>query len=102
MRKPVFNFEFELKDGVKVIFDQQNIYFKKGDRLERHISSSDYQKRFVLFTRSGIYFTNGGPNSEVKILTSVDEALRVNRLMNKIRLNEINIRRQSIFWNKPP
>ena len=85
MRKPVFNFEFELKDGVKVIFDQQNIYFKKGDHLERHISSSDLSEKVPYYLR-GVEFTSQMEDliGEVKILTSVDEALRVNRLMNKI------------------
>ena len=62
MRKPVFNFEFELKDGVKVIFDQQNIYFKKGDQLERHISSNDLSEKVPYYLR-GVEFTsqNAGP-----------------------------------------
>jgi predicted dehydrogenase len=92
IRKPVFNIEIEMKDGYKYSIDQQQVnkYDHKGDIIEK-ISNTDLAKTIPFYLR-GVDFTDQMLDllGEQKIMASLNEALVVNQLMNKILNNESN------------
>ena len=95
IRKPVFGIEVQMKDGSKYSIDQQQInkYSSTGDFIEK-VAVTDLAKPVPFYLR-GVYFTNQmldllGDN---KIMASIEDALAVNTLMEKILNNENNTRR---------
>ena len=95
IRKPVFGIEIQMKDGSKYSIDQQQInkYSSTGDFLEK-VAVTDLAKPVPFYLR-GVDFTDQmldllGDN---KIMASINDALAVNTLMEKILNNENNTRR---------
>lgn len=95
IRKPVFGIEVQMKDGSKYSIDQQQInkYSSTGDFIEK-VAVTDLAKPVPFYLR-GVDFTDQmldllGDN---KIMASIDDALAVNTLMEKILNNENNTRR---------
>jgi len=95
IRKPVFGIEVQMKDGSKYSIDQQQInkYSSTGDFIEK-VAVTDLAKPVPFYLR-GVDFTNQmldllGDN---KIMASIEDALAVNTLMEKILNNENNTRR---------
>ena len=95
IRKPVFGIEIQMKDGSKYSIDQQQInkYSSTGDFIEK-VAVTDLAKPVPFYLR-GVDFTDQmldllGDN---KIMASIDDALAVNTLMEKILNNENNTRR---------
>jgi len=95
IRKPVFGIEVQMKDGSKYSIDQQQInkYSSTGDFLEK-VAVTDLAKPVPFYLR-GVDFTDQmldllGDN---KIMASINDALAVNTLMEKILNNENNTRR---------
>jgi len=95
IRKPVFGIEIQMKDGSKYSIDQQQInkYSSTGDFIEK-VAVTDLAKPVPFYLR-GVDFTNQmldllGDN---KIMASINDALAVNTLMEKILNNENNTRR---------
>jgi len=95
IRKPVFAIEIEMKDSYKYSIDQQQVnkYDRNGEFIEK-ISITDLTKTIPFYLR-GVDFTDQMLDllGEQKIMASVNEALVVNQLMNKILNNESNTRR---------
>jgi predicted dehydrogenase len=92
IRKPVFGIEIQMKDGSKYSIDQQQInkYSSTGDFIEK-VAVTDLAKPVPFYLR-GVDFTDQmldllGDN---KIMASIDDALAVNTLMEKILNNENN------------
>ena len=95
VRKPVFGIEIQMKDGYKYSIDQQQInkYSSTGDFIEK-VAVTDLAKPVPFYLR-GVDFTDQmldllGDN---KIMASINDALAVNTLMEKILNNENNTRR---------
>jgi predicted dehydrogenase len=95
IRKPVFGIEVQMKDGYKYSIDQQQInkYSSTGDFIEK-VAVTDLAKPVPFYLR-GVDFTDQmldllGDN---KIMASINDALAVNTLMEKILNNENNTRR---------
>ena len=95
VRKPVFGIEIQMKDGSKYSIDQQQInkYSSTGDFIEK-VAVTDLAKPVPFYLR-GVDFTDQmldllGDN---KIMASINDALAVNTLMEKILNNENNTRR---------
>ena len=95
IRKPVFGIEVQMKDGSKYSIDQQQInkYSSTGDFIEK-VAVTDLAKPVPFYLR-GVDFTDQmldllGDN---KIMASINDALAVNTLMEKILNNEKNTRR---------
>ena len=95
IRKPVFGIEIQMKDGSKYSIDQQQInkYSSTGDFIEK-VAVTDLAKPVPFYLR-GVDFTDQmldllGDN---KIMASINDALAVNTLMEKILNNENNTRR---------
>lgn len=95
IRKPVFGIEVQMKDGSKYSIDQQQInkYSSTGDFIEK-VAVTDLAKPVPFYLR-GVDFTDQmldllGDN---KIMASINDALAVNTLMEKILNNENNTRR---------
>ena len=95
VRKPVFGIEIQMKDGSKYSIDQQQInkYSSNGDFIEK-VAVTDLAKPVPFYLR-GVDFTDQmldllGDN---KIMASINDALAVNTLMEKILNNENNTRR---------
>ena len=95
IRKPVFGIEIQMKDGSKYSIDQQQInkYSSNGDFIEK-VAVTDLAKPVPFYLR-GVDFTDQmldllGDN---KIMASINDALAVNTLMEKILNNENNTRR---------
>tara|TARA_B100000780_G_C21124845_1_gene456097 strand:- start:536 stop:1489 length:954 start_codon:yes stop_codon:yes gene_type:complete len=95
VRKPVFGLEIEMKDGFKYSIDQQqiNIYNFNGEFIEK-VSVADLAKSVPFYLR-GVDFTNQMLDliGDQKIMATVNEALEVNILMEKILNYENNTRR---------
>ena len=84
-RKPVFEITLELKDGSRIVFDQQIIRITKDDQLVEQITAADL-KGTVPFYLRGIDFTKQmqdliGPAEN---LSTMKEALTVNRIIKDI------------------
>jgi len=86
VRKPVFGLKIEMKDGLKYSIDQQQVnkYNFNGDFIEK-VSVTDLVKSVPYYLR-GVDFTNQMLDliGERKIMSTVNEALEVNRLIEKI------------------
>ena len=86
VRKPVFGLKIEMKDGLKYSIDQQQVnkYNLNGDFIEK-VSVTDLVKSVPYYLR-GVDFTNQMLDliGERKIMSTVNEALEVNRLIEKI------------------
>jgi predicted dehydrogenase len=95
VRKPVFGIEIEMKDGSKYSIDQQQVnkYNRNGDFIEK-VSVTDLAKSVPFYLR-GVDFTDQMLDllGDQKIMASVNDALSVNILMEKILNNENNTRR---------
>jgi predicted dehydrogenase len=95
VRKPVFGLEIEMKDGFKYSIDQQQInkYNFNGEFIEK-VSVADLAKSVPFYLR-GVDFTNQMLDliGDQKIMATVNEALEVNILMEKILNYENNTRR---------
>jgi predicted dehydrogenase len=95
VRKPVFGIEIEMNDGIKYSIDQQQInkYSSNGDFIEK-VSVTDLAIAVPFYLR-GVDFTNQMLDllENQKIMASLNEALSVNVLMEKI-LNYENITRR--------
>ena len=95
VRKPVFGIEVEMKDGSKYYIDQQQInkYSSNGDFIEK-VAVTDLAIAVPFYLR-GVDFTNQMLDllGDQKIMASVNDALSVNTLMQKILNNENNTRR---------
>ena len=86
VRKPVFSINIEMKDGNKYFINQQQVnkYDSNGNFLKK-ISVTDLAKTVPFYLR-GVDFTEQMSDllGEQKIMASVNEALKVNSLMEKI------------------
>ena len=95
VRKPVFGIEIEMKDGSKYSIDQQQVnkYNRNGDFIEK-VAVTDLAIAVPFYLR-GVDFTNQMLDllGDQKIMASVNDALSVNTLMEKILNNENNTRR---------
>jgi predicted dehydrogenase len=95
VRKPVFGIEVEMKDGSKYSIDQQQInkYSSNGGFIEK-VAVTDLAIAVPFYLR-GVDFTDQMLDllGEQKIMASVNDALSVNTLMEKILNNENNSRR---------
>jgi len=95
VRKPVFGIEVEMKDGSKYSIDQQQInkYSSNGDFIEK-VAVTDLAIAVPFYLR-GVDFTNQMLDllGNQKIMASVNDALSVNTLMQKILNYENNTRR---------
>ncbi len=95
VRKPVFGIELEMKNGSKYSIDQQQInkYSSNGDFIEK-VTVTDLAIAVPFYLR-GVDFTNQMLDllGDQKIMASVNDALSVNTLMQKILNNENNTRR---------
>ena len=95
VRKPVFGIEIEINDGIKYSIDQQQInkYSSNGDLIDK-VSVTDLAIAVPFYLR-GVDFTNQMLDllGNQKIMASLNEALSVNVLMEKI-LNYENITRR--------
>ena len=93
VRKPVFGIEIEMKDGDKYSIDQQQINkYNKGELIEK-VAVTDLAKNVPFYLR-GVDFTDQIIDllGDQKIMANVNDALGVNKLMNKILNNENNSR----------
>ena len=95
VRKPVFGIEIKMKDGDKYFIDQQQIkkYSASGEYLSK-VTVTDIAQTVPFYLR-GVDFTNQmksllGDGTE---MAKLDDALGVNRIMNKILNHENNTRR---------
>ena len=90
VRKPIFSIEIQTKDGFKFSVDQQQInkYDKNGDFLEK-VAVTDLATTVPYYLR-GVDFTNQMLDllGHQEIMASVNDALSVNELMEKILNNE--------------
>jgi predicted dehydrogenase len=95
VRKPLFGIEIEMKDGIKYSIDQQQVnkYNSNGDFIEK-VAVTDLAKAVPFYLR-GVDFTEQMLDllGEQKIMATVNDALAVNTLMEKILNNENNTRR---------
>lgn len=86
VRKPVFGLKIEMIDGIKYYIDQQQInkYNLNGDFIEK-VSVVDLVKSVPYYLR-GVDFTSQMLDllGDRKIMSTVNEALEVNRLISKI------------------
>lgn len=86
IRKPVFNLEIEMNDGIKYFIDQQQInkHGCSGEFLKK-ISVTDLSETVPYYLR-GIDFTKqmGDLIADQKIIATADEALSVNKIIAKI------------------
>jgi len=95
VRKPVFGIEIQMKDGSKYSIDQQQInkYSSNGDFIAK-VAVTDLAKAIPFYLR-GVDFTDQMLDllGDQKIMASINDALAVNTLMEKILNNENNTRR---------
>lgn len=85
IRKPVFGLEFELNDGRRIALDQQTINIYKGEEFVEKVSVTDLAETVPFYLR-GVDFTKQMEDllGDSKTLCSMSEALKVNRIMNKV------------------
>ncbi len=92
IRKPIFGLEIEMKDGFKYSIDQQQInkYNINGKFIEK-IAVTDLAKTVPFYLR-GVDFTAQMLDllGDRKIMADVNDALKVNILIDKIVNNEDN------------
>ena len=95
IRKPVFGIEVQMKDGSKYSIDQQQInkYSSNGDFIEK-VAVTDLAKAVPFYLR-GVDFTDQMLDllGDQKIMASLNDALGVNRIMEKVLNYENNTRR---------
>lgn len=94
VRKPVFGIELKMKNGDNYIIDQQQIrLFSSNGTLLNKISVTDISKTVPYYLR-GVDFTNQMKSliSNGDEMAKLDDALGVNRIMNKILNHENNTR----------
>lgn len=95
VRKPIFGIEIEMKDGTKYYIDQQQVnkYNSNGEFIEK-VAVTNLAKAVPFYLR-GVDFTDQMLDllGDQKIMASVNDALEVNILMEKILNNENNTRR---------
>jgi predicted dehydrogenase len=95
VRKPIFGIDIEMKNGIKYSIDQQQInkYNTNGEFIEK-VAVTGLAKAVPFYLR-GVDFTDqmldllGGQ----EIMASLNDALGVNRIMEKILNYENNTRR---------
>ena len=94
VRKPVFGINIEMKNGYKYFIDQQQINKYNGRNFIEKVSVTDLVKKVPFYLR-GVDFTDQMIDllGDQKIMASVNDALGVNILMNKILNYENNSRR---------
>lgn len=95
IRKPVFGIDIKLKDGSKYFIDQQQIkkYSASGEYLSK-LTITDLAQTVPFYLR-GVDFTNQMKSllGDGKEMAKLDDALGVNKIMNKILKHENNTRR---------
>ena len=95
IRKPIFKLEIIMKTGEKFLIDQQQIkIFNSKNKLDKIISVNDLTQTLPYYLR-GVDFTNQMLDlvNDNKYLATVNDAIAVNKTMNKILENENNFRR---------
>lgn len=95
VRKPVFGIDIEMKNGNKYFIDQQQINkYNSNMELIEKVAVTDLVKDVPYYLR-GVDFTDQMLDllGNQKIMASLNDALGVNRIMNKILNYENNIRR---------
>ena len=95
IRKPVFEIEIKMNDGDKYVIDQQQI--RKYSSSEEYLSKvtvTDIAQTVPFYLR-GVDFTNQMKSliEDGDEMAKLDDALGVNRIMNKILNHENNIGR---------
>ncbi|MDA8626071.1 hypothetical protein N9L21_01010 [Flavobacteriaceae bacterium] len=94
VRKPIFGIKIKMKDGCKYFIDQQQIkkYSANGEYLSR-VSVTDISQTVPFYLR-GVDFTNQMESllNDGKEMSTFDDAVGVNLIMNKILNHENNIR----------
>ena len=92
VRKPVFKIEIKMKDGHKYFIDQQQIkkYSASGEYLSK-VTVTDIVQTVPFYLR-GVDFTNQMKSliEDGAEMAKLDNALGVNRIMNKILNHENN------------
>jgi len=95
VRKPVFGIDIEMKNGIKYSIDQQQInkYNSNAEFIEK-VAVTDLAKTVPFYLR-GIDFTSQMINllGDQNIIASLNDAIGVNRIMEKILNYENNTRR---------
>ena len=95
VRKPVFGIDIEMKNGIKYSIDQQQInkYNADGEFIEK-VAVTGLAKAVPFYLR-GVDFTDQMLNllGDQKIMASLNDALAVNKTMEKILNHENNTRR---------
>tara|TARA_B110000240_G_scaffold124998_1_gene139296 strand:+ start:7435 stop:8388 length:954 start_codon:yes stop_codon:yes gene_type:complete len=95
VRKPVFGIDIEMKNGIKYSIDQQQInkYNTNGEFMEK-VAVTDLAKAVPFYLR-GVDFTDQMLDllGDQKIMASLNDALAVNKTMEKILNYENNTRR---------
>ena len=89
VRKPIFSIEIEMISGQKFCIDQQQIKIYNKNKIENIISVTDLRTQVPFYLR-GVDFTNQMIDliGETNSIATVEEALLVNNIMNKIYNNE--------------
>jgi hypothetical protein len=94
VRKPIFGIEIKMKDGCKYFIDQQQIkkYSANGEYVSR-VTVTDISQTVPFYLR-GVDFTNQMESllNDGKEMSTFDDAVGVNLIMNKILNHENNIR----------
>ena len=95
VRKPVFGIDIEMNIGIKYSIDQQQInkYNADGELIEK-VAVTGLAKAVPFYLR-GVDFTDQMLNllGDQKIMASLNDALAVNKIMEKILNYENNTRR---------
>lgn len=95
VRKPIFGIEIEMKDGIKYSIDQQQInkFNSNGEFIEK-VAVTGLVKAVPFYLR-GVDFTDQMLDllGDQKIMASLNDALGVNIIMEKILNYENNTRR---------
>jgi predicted dehydrogenase len=94
VRKPIFGIEIKMKDGYKYFIDQQQIkkYSANGEYVSK-VTVTDISQTVPFYLR-GVDFTNQMDSllNDGKEMSTFDDAIGVNLIMNKILNHENNIR----------
>jgi predicted dehydrogenase len=95
VRKPIFGIDIEMKNGIKYSIDQQQInkYNTNGEFIEK-VAVTGLAKAVPFYLR-GVDFTDQMLDllGDQKIMASLNDALAVNKTMEKILNYENNTRR---------
>ena len=95
VRKPVFGIDIEMKNGIKYSIDQQQINkYKSNAEFIEKVAVTDLAKAVPFYLR-GIDFTDQMIDllGDQNIIASLNDAIGVNRIMEKILNYENNTRR---------